>query len=152
MVKPTAHEVNTRVLHAHDETADMSLERINPATLAKPSGFSHAVRSAGLVHLSGQTALGPDGRIVDGGIVEQFRQALGNLLEALRAAGGTPAQLAEVTLYLLDIPGYQAHGRAIRDVWLDLVGPDYPAMTGVGVTALWQPEALVEIQATAVLD
>ena len=130
----------------------MPLERINPDTLAKPSGFSHAVRSAGLVHLSGQTALGADGRIVDGGIVPQFRQALSNLLEALRAAGGTPRDLASITLYLLDIPDYQAHGRQIRDVWLELIGPDYPAMTGVGVTALWQPQALVEIQATAVLS
>lgn len=129
----------------------MSLERINPDTLAKPSGFSHAVRSPGLVHLSGQTALGPDGRIVGGGIVAQFRQALENLLEALRAAGGTPADIASVNLYLLDIADYQAHGRAIRDVWLDLVGRDYPAMTGVQVTGLWQTEALVEIQGTAVL-
>ena len=127
------------------------LERINPDTLAKPSGFSHAVRSPGLVHLSGQTALGRDGQMVEGGIVAQFRQALSNLLEALRAAGGAPAQLASITLYLLDIPDYQANGRAIRDVWRELVGTDYPAMTGVGVTALWQPEALVEIQATAVL-
>lgn len=130
----------------------MSLERVNPGSLAKPSGFSHAVRSAGLVHLSGQTALGADGAIVGGGIVPQFRQALANLLEALRAAGGTPADLASINLYLLDIPDYQANGRAIRDVWLELVGRDYPAMTGVGVTALWQPEALVEIQGTAVLS
>ncbi|WP_432563471.1 RidA family protein [Kineococcus sp. SYSU DK003] len=130
----------------------MTLERINPGTLAKPSGFAHAVKSPGLVHLSGQTALGADGRIVEGGIVPQFRQALTNLLEALRAAGGQPAGLASVNLYLLDIPDYQAHGREVRDVWVELVGRDYPAMTGVGVTALWQPEALVEIQATAVLD
>ncbi|WP_432489418.1 RidA family protein [Kineococcus sp. SYSU DK018] len=129
----------------------MGLERINPGSLARPSGFSHAVRSPGLIHLSGQTALGPDGRIVAGGIVEQFRQALSNLLEALRAAGGAPADLASVTIYLLDIPEYQAHGRQIREVWLELVGHDYPAMTGVGVTGLWQPEALVEIQATAVV-
>lgn len=130
----------------------MALERINPDTLGRPSGFSHAVRSPGLVHLSGQTALGADGRIVEGGIVPQFRQALANLLEALRAAGGTPADLASVTIYLLDVPDYQAHGREVRDVWLELVGRDYPAMTGVGVTALWQPEALVEVQATAVLS
>jgi len=130
----------------------MALERINPGTLARPSGFSHAVRSTGLVHLSGQTAIGSAGTIVEGGIVAQFRQALGNLLVALEAAGGTPAQLASVTIYLLDIPDYQAHGREVRDVWRELVGTEYPAMTGVGVTALWQPEALVEIQATAVLD
>jgi len=127
------------------------LERINPESLAKPSGFAHAVKSPGLVHLSGQTALGADGEIVAGGIVPQFRQALSNLIEALRAAGGRPGDLASVNLYLVDIPDYQAHGREIRNVWLELVGRDYPAMTGVGVTGLWQPEALVEIQATAVL-
>ena len=125
------------------------IERVNPASLAKPSGFTHAVRHGGLIHLSGQTAMDAQGRIVPGGIVEQFAQALENLLTALRAAGGDPAHLLSVTIYLTDIPGYQRHGREIGEVWRAKVGREYPAMTGVGVTALWQPEALVEIVGTA---
>ncbi len=127
----------------------MTISLVNPASLARPSGFTHAVRCGQTVWLSGQTALDVEGRIVPGGIVEQFRQALSNVLTALREAGGDPTRLLSVTIYLTDIPDYQAHGRAIGEVWRELVGTDYPAMTGVGVTGLWQPEALVEIQAVA---
>ena len=128
---------------------DSPVERMNPPSLAKPSGFTHAVRHGDLIHLSGQTAMDADGRIVPGGIVEQFAQALENLLTALRAAGGNPAYLLSVTIYLTDIPEYQRHGWQIGEVWRAKAGRDYPAMTGVGVTGLWQPEALVEIAGTA---
>ncbi len=125
------------------------MEYVNPPGLARPSGFTHAVRHADTVHLSGQTAMDADGKIVEGGIVAQFRQALGNLLTALRAAGGEPSDLLSVTIYLTDIPAYQREGREIGRVWRELAGTDYPAMAGIGVTALWQPEALVEIQGVA---
>lgn len=127
----------------------MTISLVNPASLARPSGFTHAVRHGDTVWLSGQTALDRDGRIVPGGIVEQFRQALSNLVTALREAGGDPTRFLSMTIYLTDIPDYQAHGKEIGAVWKELVGRDYPAMTGVGVTGLWQPEALVEIQAVA---
>ena len=125
------------------------IERVNPPSLAKPSGFTHAVRHAGLIHLSGQTAMDREGKIVVGGIVEQFAQALDNLLTALNAAGGDPACLLSVTLYLTDIPDYQRHGKEIGRLWREKAGRDYPAMTGIGVTALWQPEAMIEISAVA---
>jgi len=125
------------------------IDAVNPDSLPAPSGFAHAIRVPGAVYLGGQTAMDADGAIVPGGIVPQFRQALSNVLVALAAAGGTPDRLASMTIYLVDVPGYQAHGREIGAVWRELVGRHYPAMAGVGVTALWQPEALVEIQAVA---
>lgn len=128
------------------------MEYLNPPELARPSGFTHAVRHGDTVHLSGQTAMDAGGKIVEGGIVEQFRQAFSNLLTALRAAGGTPEDLLSVTIYLTDIPAYQAEGREIGRVWRELAGTDYPAMAGIGVTALWQPEALIEIQAVAAVS
>lgn len=128
------------------------MEYVNPPELARPSGFTHAVRHGDTVHLSGQTAMDAGGKIVEGGIVEQFRQAFSNLLTALRAAGGAPEDLLSVTIYLTDIPGYQAEGREIGRVWRELAGTDYPAMAGIGVTALWQPEALIEIQAVAAVS
>ena len=129
----------------------MTVERINPDALARPSGFSHAVRATGTVtvHLAGQTALDRDGRIVGEGIVGQFEQALGNLLTALRAAGGEPEHLAALTVYIVDVPAYRAHAREIGQVWQRLAGGDYPAMAGIGVARLWDEEALVEVQGTA---
>jgi enamine deaminase RidA (YjgF/YER057c/UK114 family) len=130
----------------------MSIERINPAALARPSGFSHAVVGEGrIVFLAGQTAMDAGGRIVAGGIAAQFEQALGNLLAALRAAGGTPAQLASVTVYAVDLAAYRAHARDLGAVWRRLAGTDYPAMAAVGVARLWDEDALVELQGFAVL-
>lgn len=130
----------------------MKLKRVNPASLAPPSGFSHAVVGRGTtVFLAGQTGMDATGRIIDGDVVEQFEQALSNLLEALRAAGGQPSYLSSLTIYIVDMDGYQARARDIGQVWKRLVGTDYPAMAGIGVTRLWDAEALIEVQGFAVL-
>jgi enamine deaminase RidA (YjgF/YER057c/UK114 family) len=129
----------------------VSVQRINPAKLARPSGFSHAVSvtAAKTVYLAGQTGTTTDGALVPGGIVPQFEQALANLLTALAAAGGAPQDLASLTIYLVDVEGYQAHSREIGAIWRRLAGNQYPAMAAVGVTRLWDPQALVELQAVA---
>lgn len=129
----------------------MTHRLVNPTELAPASGFSHAVVADRQVHLAGQTAMDASGRIVDGGIVAQFRQAFGNLLAALAAAGGRPEDLVSVTIYLTDVDDYQANGREIGRVWRELAGAHYPAMAGIGITRLWQPEALIEIAGVAVL-
>ena len=129
----------------------MTLERINPEELARPSGFSHAVRATGTVtvHLAGQTGMDADGRIVGGGVVAQFEQALTNLLAALRAAGGEPEHLGALTIYIVDVPDYRAHAREIGQVWKRLAGTDYPATAGIGIARLWDDDALVEVQGIA---
>ena len=128
----------------------VTIERINPAELGRPSGFSHVVSVTAdrLLFLAGQTALDSGGQIVGSGMVEQFERALGNLLTALRAAG-EPADLVSVTVYTVDLDGYRAHAREIGEVWRRLAGREYPAMAAVGVHRLWDPAALVEVQAVA---
>jgi enamine deaminase RidA (YjgF/YER057c/UK114 family) len=130
----------------------MSIELINPPELGVPKGYSHAAVGRGrFVALAGQTALDPEGRIVGDSVVAQFEQALGNLLTALSAAGGRPEDLASVTVYIVDMDDYKANARGIGAVWKRLVGDRYPAMAGVGVSRLWDVEALVEVQGYAVL-
>jgi enamine deaminase RidA (YjgF/YER057c/UK114 family) len=130
----------------------MSLEFVNPPELGRPSGFSHAAVGTGkVVFLAGQTALDDTGRIVGDGVVEQFEKALENLLAALSAAGGGPADVASLTIYIVDIEDYRAHSRAIGAVWKRLMGEGYPAMAAIGVARLWDSEALVEVQGYAVL-
>ena len=131
----------------------MGVERINPGGLAPASGFSHAVTASGgrLIFLAGQTAQGADGRIEGGSVMHQFERALGNLLLALRAAGGAPGDLVSLTLYLVDLEDYRAHAREAGEVWRRLAGRDYPAMAAIGVAQLWDPEALVEMQGVAVV-
>ena len=128
------------------------LERINPTDLAQPSGFSHAVIARGTtIHLAGQTGMDASGAIVGGGVVAQFEQALSNLLAALRAARGQRDGIAALTVYIVHMDDYRAHAREIGEVWKRLVGTEYPAMAGIGVSRLWDPEALVELQGYAVL-
>jgi enamine deaminase RidA (YjgF/YER057c/UK114 family) len=131
----------------------MTTERINPAELARPSGFSHAVAATGrMVFLAGQTGVDRDGNVAGGGVVPQFERALTSLLTALGAAGGLPSDLVSLTIYLTDVPDYQAHAREIGAVWRRLAGTEYPAMAAVGVTRLWLPDLLVEIQGIAVVN
>lgn len=130
----------------------MSVERVNPASLGPPRGFSHAVLGEGtVVTLAGQTALDAEGRIVGDGVVAQFEQALSNLLTALSAAGGTPDDLASVTVYAVDLADYKRRARDIGRVWKRLVGSTYPAMAAVGISRLWEDDALVEVQGHAIL-
>ena len=128
------------------------MKRVNPESLAKPSGFSHATVASGTtVFLAGQTGMDVDGGIVEGGLVAQFEKALTNLLTALVAAGGRPRDLASMTVYIVDMDDYQAHAREIGEVWRRVCGTDYPATAGIGVSRLWDADALVEVQGYAVL-
>ena len=131
----------------------MTFERINPESLAAPIGFSHAVAVEGkrIIFLAGQTALDANGVIVGKGIIEQFEKALSNLLTALAESGGKPSQLTKLTIFSVDPGDYRAHAKELGAVWKRLVGRDYPAMTLVGVTRLWDAEALVEIEGFAAI-
>jgi len=131
----------------------VTLEPVNPPELARPSGFAHAIVASGgrLVFLAGQTSVDQSGAIVGRNVVEQFEQALGNLLTALRAAGGGPEHLASLTIYATDLKDYRRHARQIGAVWRDLAGPRYPAMAAIGVDRLWDEAAIVEIQGFAVI-
>ncbi|MEU0228725.1 RidA family protein [Streptomyces sp. NPDC006284] len=131
----------------------MTVERVNPSELSPPTGFSHAVTATGtrVVFLAGQTALDVGGKVTGDTLPAQFEKALANLLTALRAAGGTPADLARVTVYATDVAAYRAHAADLGRVWRELAGRDYPAMAVVQVVRLWDERALVELDGFAVL-
>ncbi|GLV86699.1 enamine deaminase RidA [Streptomyces lavendulae subsp. lavendulae] len=131
----------------------MTLERINPEELSPATGFSHAVTATGgrLVFLAGQTALDGSGKVVGETLPEQFERALANLLTALAAAGGTPADLARVTVYAVDVADYREHAGELGRIWRRLAGREYPAMAVVGVVRLWDTQALLELDGFAVL-
>ncbi|AQT74971.1 MULTISPECIES: RidA family protein [Streptomyces] len=131
----------------------MSLDRINPAELSPATGFSHAVVATGsrLVFLAGQTALDGAGKVVGETLPEQFETALANLLSALAAAGGAPADLARVTVYAVDVAAYRSHAAELGRIWRRAAGRDYPAMAVIGAVRLWDDRALVELDGVAVL-
>ncbi|MCH5672228.1 RidA family protein [Streptomyces gilvus] len=131
----------------------MSTERVNPPELSPPTGFSHAVVATGtrVVFLAGQTALDTEGKVTGDTLPAQFAKALTNLLTALTAAGGTPADLARVTVYATDVAAYRVHAPELGRIWRRLAGRDYPAMAVVEVVRLWDDQAQVELDGFAVL-
>jgi enamine deaminase RidA (YjgF/YER057c/UK114 family) len=118
---------------------------VNPPELPEPVGFAHAVVAGGAVYLGGQTGEG-------GTLVEQFDSAAGRLVTALRAAGGEPEQLVSLVVYTTEIEGYRASTGELGEVWRRHFGRRYPAMALIGVSALFDPEARVELMGVAVLD
>ena len=120
-------------------------ELFNPPELPRPSGFSHAVRAGSTVYLAGQIGAGET-------ITAQFDQALGNLLTALRAAGGEPHDLVSLQLFVTDVPAYKAALGELGTVWREHFGRHYPAMGLFGVTELFEPSALVEVMGVAVIE
>ena len=127
-------------------------ELINSPELAPPIGFSHAVRTGDTVYLAGQTALAPDGSIVGETIAEQFDVAAGNLMTALRAAGGGPDDLVSLQVFVTSVSEYKQSLMALGRVWRTHFGRRYPAMGLFGVTELFDAGAKVELMGVAVLS
>ena len=118
---------------------------VNPPELPEPSGFSHAVVSGKTVYLGGQIGEGST-------VVEQLDGAARNILAALRAAGCEPDDLVSMVVYTTEIEEYRASSRELGEVWRRHFGRRYPAMALVGVAALFDPAAKVELMGVAVLD
>ncbi|HEX4705976.1 MAG TPA: RidA family protein [Pseudonocardiaceae bacterium] len=131
----------------------MSHEIVNPAGLAKPVGFAHAVVAAPgrTVYLGGQTAQDAAGVIVGATVAEQFDVAAGNVVAALAGAGGRPEHLVSLMIYVTDVPGYRAALRALAPVYRRHFGQHYPAIALLGVAELFDPAAKVELVGTAVV-
>ena len=118
---------------------------VNSPELGEPSGFSHAVVASGTsVHLAGQIGTGAT-------IAEQFDSAAGNLMVALRAAGGDAEDLVSLQIFVTDVGAYKDARPEIGRAWRKHFGRHYPAMGLFGVTELFEPDALVELMGVAVL-
>ena len=121
--------------------------------LADPVGYAHAVVAAQgrTVYLGGQIAQGPDGFVRGGTIVEQFDIAAANVVAALESAGGRPDDLVSLLVFVTDIGEYRASPRELGAVWRRHFGSRYPALALVGVSELFEPDALVELVGVAVI-
>ena len=125
---------------------------VNPESLARPSGFSHAVvaQPGRTIYLAGQTAQTADGSIVGDTIVEQFERAAANVLAALEAAGAKPADLVSVQIFVTSIDEYRQASKAIGKAYRRQFGSHYPAMALLEVRRLFDAAAKIEIMCIAV--
>jgi NAD(P)-dependent dehydrogenase (short-subunit alcohol dehydrogenase family) len=127
---------------------------VNPAELGAPRGWNNGMlaQAAGrMLFIAGQTARDGSGTVPAGDFVAQFDGALGNVLAVLRQAGGEPGDIGRLTIYVTDVAQYRANLKPLGLAYRARMGAHYPAMALVEVTALVDPAALVEIEATAVV-
>lgn len=132
----------------------MSYEIINPESLGAPKGWNHGMLApAGgrVLFVAGQVATGPDGRVVAEDMAAQWSRALQNVLAVVRAAGGGPEHVGRMTVYVTDLAAYLDAREALGEVWRRHMGRHYPAMAVMEVKSLVEEDAVVEIEATAVI-
>jgi NAD(P)-dependent dehydrogenase (short-subunit alcohol dehydrogenase family) len=127
---------------------------INPEELGAPRGWSNGMLAAAggrTLFIAGQTARDGSGRVPAADFVSQFDRALGNVLTVLRAAGGEPGHIGRFTIYVTDMAQYRSSLKPLGEVYRRRMGSHFPAMALVEVTSLVDEQAVVEIEATAVL-
>lgn len=134
----------------------MDLQLINPPELVKPLGYNHGiVAPAGkrILALSGQVGWEADGVIQGkGDLIAQFELSLINLKRVLEAAGGRVENIIQMRYFMVDVDAYRNNLKPLGVAYRRVFGKHFPAATMVGVTGLWDPDALCEIEAIAVLD
>lgn len=125
---------------------------LHPPAWPAPKGYSNGIAATGrMVFVGGQIGWDEAGRFAATDLVGQVGQALRNILAVLAEAGGGPEHITRLTWYVTDMDAYRASQRALGEVYRAVMGRSYPAMALVQVVSLVEREALVEIEATAVV-
>ncbi len=125
----------------------MSFEILNPESLGRPTGWNNGMLAkpgGRLLFVAGQAA-------PPGSLVEQWDKILARVLAVVEAAGGRAEDIGRMTVYVTDLAAYRASRPALGEIHRKHMGRHYPAMALVEVQGLVDPEASVEIEATAVI-
>jgi NAD(P)-dependent dehydrogenase (short-subunit alcohol dehydrogenase family)/enamine deaminase RidA (YjgF/YER057c/UK114 family) len=128
---------------------------VNPEELGAPRGWNNGMlarRAGRTLFIAGQTARDASGRVPEADFAAQFDRALGNVLTVLGAAGGQPRDIGRFTIYVTDMAQYRSSLKPLGQVYRRRMGAHYPAMALVEVRSLVDTNALIEIEATAVLS
>ena len=128
------------------------MEVILPPGWPRPRGYANGVSASGrMLFIAGMIGWDAQGVFHTDDFAGQARQALENVAQVLREAGGKPENIVRMTWYVTDKREYLAAGKEIGRAFREIIGSYNAAMTAVQVTALMEDRAKVEIKATAVL-
>jgi enamine deaminase RidA (YjgF/YER057c/UK114 family) len=130
----------------------MNAEVILPRGWPRPKGYANGVLAQGrMLFIAGMIGWDAQGQFHSDDFAAQARQALTNLAEVLREAGGVPENIVRMTWYVTDKREYLAAAKEIGQAFREIIGAYNAAMTAVEVKSLMEDRAKVEIEATAVL-
>ena len=127
-------------------------QAVQPEGWARPKGYANGVVAQGrMLFIAGMIGWDADQRFHSDDFGEQARQALQNVADVLKAAGGKGENVVRMTWYVTDKREYLAAARAVGQAFREIIGSYTIAMTAVEVKALIEDRAKVEIEATAML-
>jgi enamine deaminase RidA (YjgF/YER057c/UK114 family) len=132
----------------------VSKKIINPASLPRPSGFSHGILTTGgqMLFLGGQAAINTDGQIVaPGDLVKQFEEVLRHFKAVVEEAGGTMQDIVKINIFVKDRDDYLKHLKPLGAVHQSFFGKYYPATALFEISRFYQDGILVEIEGIAML-
>jgi enamine deaminase RidA (YjgF/YER057c/UK114 family) len=125
---------------------------LQPPGWPRPRGYANGIEAAGRqVFVAGQIGWDADGAFPHADLPGQVGQALRNVLAVLAEAGAGPQHVVRLTWFITDREAYLSAPREIGDAYRSAMGRHFPAMSVVQVAGLLEPQALVEIEATAVI-
>jgi len=130
----------------------MPHKQIHPKGWKPAKGYANAILSEGLtLNIAGQIGWNENQEFIAKDFIGQMEQTLKNITAIVKEAGGQIADLTRLTWYVTDKAEYLANQKKVGDIYRSVLGNHFPAMTMVVVTALVEDEALIEIEATAVI-
>jgi enamine deaminase RidA (YjgF/YER057c/UK114 family) len=128
------------------------MKTLLPPTWPRPKGYSNGVSVRGrLIFTAGVVGWNEEQRFVAADLPGQFRQLLLNTLAILAEDGAEPHHVVRMTWYVVNRDDYVANLSVLGAIYRELMGRHYPTMAVVEVAALVEPQALVEIETTAVV-
>jgi enamine deaminase RidA (YjgF/YER057c/UK114 family) len=124
---------------------------LHPAGWPRPKGYANGIKARGdLIFVGGMIGWDAQSRFPEG-LAAQTRQALANIAAVLAEGGARPEHITRMTWYVRDMDDYLARQSELGAAYRAIMGTHYPAMALVEVRRLVEPQALVEIEATAVV-
>ena len=128
------------------------MKTLLPSGWPRPKGYANGVSARGrTIFTAGVIGWNSKELFEARDLAGQFHQALSNIVAILAEDGAAPEHLVRLTCYVTDIEEYRSSLAGIGAAWRELIGRHYPAMAVVAVTALVEPAAKIEIEATAVV-
>jgi enamine deaminase RidA (YjgF/YER057c/UK114 family) len=128
------------------------MRTLQPADWPRPRGYANGIEANGrTIFVAGQVGWDKEQRFQAKDFAGQFEQALLNIVAVLREAGAGPEHVVRLTWFITDKRAYLRDARRVGEIYRSIMGRNFPTMSVVQVAALIEDEALVEIEATAVI-